>query len=80
MNSLKITVGCLFAALFLIISCEQEEKILPPSLKLSQTELAVSAAGGQVSLDYTSRMPLRAPQSLLNQWKLLTGYQILMSR
>lgn len=53
MNSLKITVGCLFAALFLIISCEQEEKILPPSLKLSQTELAVSAAGGQVSLDYT---------------------------
>ena len=53
MTHLKITLGCLFAALLLIVSCEQEEKTLPPSLKLSQAELTVTAAGGQVSLEYT---------------------------
>lgn len=53
MKRLTITIGCFLMALFLIISCEPEEKTTPPSLTLSQTELTVTATGGQISLDYT---------------------------
>lgn len=53
MNYFKITALCLSVALFIFASCKPEEKTVPPSLKLSQTELTVPAAGGQISLDYT---------------------------
>ena len=53
MNHLKITILCLLSALFLIASCKPEEKTTPPSLKLSQSEVSVPAAGGTVTLDYT---------------------------
>lgn len=53
MKSLKITFVCLLSALFLLVSCQPEEKTVTPSLKLSQTEIPVPAAGGLVSLDYT---------------------------